>query len=193
MNQLKCFLLCLVFPALAWAHGGEDHSHDEAAVAQTTVSGQARLETATDLFELVGQLNGDEFSILIDRYDSNEPVADATVEVEVNGVKAQATYHADHGDYAVDDAALLNELARPGRHALVFTVSAGDDADLLEGTLQVDEAAHAAHAAPSATAAGALGALPLSTVAIIAAVLTIALAAAAIGLARRAPSTGKQP
>ena len=41
-----------------------------------------------------------ELSVTIDRYDSNEPVLGAAVEVESDGMRAAAQFHADHGDYA---------------------------------------------------------------------------------------------
>ena len=75
--------------------------------------------------------------ILIDGYETNEPVLNGNLEVEFNGIKATAKFHADHGDYVVDDANLLKALAKPGKHALLFTFSAGKDNDLLEGTLDV--------------------------------------------------------
>ena len=53
-----------------------------------------------------------------------------------------ATFRAEQGDYAVTDAALLKALAAPGEHSLVFTLLAGQDSDLLDGTL-VGTAGHA--------------------------------------------------
>lgn len=107
----------------------------------------ARIEAISELFELVGHLQGEELSVLIDRYDTNEPVLNAALEVEFGNIKAQAQFHADQGDYAFDDPALLAALAKPGQHALIFTVSAGTDNDLLAGTLTVAEGyeAHGDH------------------------------------------------
>jgi hypothetical protein len=118
---------------LAWGHGGEDHGDTPMAA---NGSGLPRVEAHTETFELVGQLDSEELSLLIDRYESNEPVLGARVTVESGGIEAQATFHADHGDYAVDDARLLALLRQPGEHALVFTVTLGADADLLDGTLR---------------------------------------------------------
>ncbi|RJG04539.1 hypothetical protein D3878_19495 [Noviherbaspirillum sedimenti] len=104
-----------------------------------------RIETFTESFELVGHLRGGELSILIDRYETNEPVLNGKLEVEFNGLKAPARFHADLGDYAVDDANFLKALAKQGKHSLIFTLTAGDESDLLEGTLEVkagDEDAH---------------------------------------------------
>ena len=120
------------------AHGPNGEHLDAPAGGQSqTLAGQApRIETFTETFELVGSLQPEGLSILIDRYDTNEPVLDGTLEVELNGVKAAAVFHADHGDYAISDAALLKALAQPGKHALVFTLTSGKDSDLLEATLE---------------------------------------------------------
>ena len=123
---------------LAWAGPGAHGPNGEHLDTPTAMNGtgQPRVETHSDLFELVGQLHEGELSLLIDRYESNEPVLGAKVMVESGGIEAQAKFHADHGDYAVDDTRLLALLRQPGEHALVFTVTLGADADLLEGSLR---------------------------------------------------------
>ncbi|WP_220809714.1 hypothetical protein [Noviherbaspirillum aridicola] len=180
---MKLILLSLLFPVLAFAHGGEDHSHDEAPGARTAAAGHPRIEAATESFEIVGHLRDGELSLLIDRFETNEPVLDGNVEVELNGRKAIATYHADHGDYAVSDEAFIRTLASPGTHSLVFTISAGDEMDLIEATMAVGD---------DAGSAAGTNAPPVSlrTAAIAGIVLTLILTAIAIALARRKPSTG---
>lgn len=130
--------LCLAGAALAGpgAHG-PNGEHLDGPAQQGAASSVPKLEAKSELFELVATLGGGELSILVDRYDTNEPVLGAKVEVEAGAAKAVARFHADHGDYAVDDAAFLQALAKPGEHALVFTVAAGEQADLLDGTLRV--------------------------------------------------------
>lgn len=119
------------------AHGPGGEHLDAPPAGKAGERTSPRLEAASEAFELVARLKDGELSILIDRYATNEPVVDARVEVESAGLKAVATFHADHGDYVVDDAALLKKLAEPGEHALVFTVIAGQDTDLLDGILAV--------------------------------------------------------
>lgn len=104
-----------------------------------------RIEAHSEAFELVGRLQGGELSILINRYETNEAVLNATVEVEVGALKASAKFHADMGDYAVDDAAMLKALAAPGDHAMVISILAGTESDLLDGALNVPDAATAEH------------------------------------------------
>lgn len=129
-------LALAVLPVLAGpgAHGpGGEHADASATVANT--GGLPRVEASSDRFELVGQLYAGELSLLIDRFETNEPVLGAQVEVESGGLKAVAKFHGDYGDYAVDDERLLALLRQPGEHALVFTIVNAQESDLLDGTL----------------------------------------------------------
>jgi hypothetical protein len=179
--------LAMSAPALAGpgAHGANGE-HLDAPSQQARASSVPKLEAKSELFELVATLGGGELSILVDRFDTNEPVLNAKVEVEEGGLKAVARFHADHGDYAVDDPAFLKALARPGEHALVFTIAAGTEHDLLDGTLRVSsaEAAHAHDDAPLLTRRNALAGGT--------AVVLAGLAGAFILRRRRAPAGGLQ-
>ncbi len=100
-----------------------------------------RIEAATERYELVGRFMGGELSMWIDHFGSNEPVLGAWVEVELGGAKARAAFHADQGDYAVDDPEFLKRLAEPGEHPLRITLrpspgAAGLQADVLAGVLR---------------------------------------------------------
>lgn len=125
------------------AHGPNGEHLDEKSNAAAGAI-MPRTEAKSELFELVAQLKGGELSILVDRYETNEPVLGAKLDVESGSFKAAAAFRPDSGDYAVTDAALLKALAAPGEHALVFTLVAGQDADLLDGTLVTAGAAAAA-------------------------------------------------
>lgn len=149
-NTAARLLLALVLAVLMTlfntpARAGEGHDHGD---APATSSGPVapRFSAHSDLFEAVGVLAGGELSILIDRYDSNEPVLGAVVEIESGGFKAKAAFHADHGDYS----APAESFAKPGTYAITLTVTAGDQTDLLAAELVVPdpEAAHA-HAGAS--------------------------------------------
>ncbi len=140
--------LLLVSRALAGpgAHGPNGEHLDAPAAGSSAQAAGPRFETFTESFELVGQLHASELSILIDRYETNEPVLNGKLEIDLNGIKAIAKFHADHGDYAFEDARLLKALKQPGKHALVFTFSAGDETDLLDATLEVKaDTGHAPH------------------------------------------------
>ncbi len=132
------------------AHGPNGEHLDAPAAAGGAVHAAPRFEAQSDMFEVVGRLQGGELSMLINRFATNEPVQGAKVEIESGATKAQAKFHADLGDYVVDDAAMLKALSLPGEHPLVITVLAGSDADLLDGTLNVTAAVDAhAHALPN--------------------------------------------
>lgn len=119
------------------AHG-PNGEHLDAAPAATSAGTAPRIEARSEDFELVGRLQGGELSMFINRFATNEPVNGAKVEVELGELKAPAPFHADQGDYAVADEKLLQALSKAGEHALVITLLAGPDSDLLEGTLKVD-------------------------------------------------------
>lgn len=119
------------------AHGPNgEHLDGQASTTGSTVS-VPRIETFTEAFELLGHLSGGELSIMIDRYETNEPVLNGALEVQYKDLKAKAKFHADLGDYAIDDPKFLAAIAKPGTHALLFTLVAGEESDLLEGTLTV--------------------------------------------------------
>jgi len=99
-----------------------------------------RMEARTELFELVARREADGLAIYVDRYDTNEPVLGAAIEVEAGDVKAKAAFRPDRGDYLVSDPPLLAALGVPGSQPLVIAITAGKDADLLEGALVVSPA-----------------------------------------------------
>ena len=134
---------CMV-AAAPGAHGPSGEHLDTPGVAATQAT-LPRLEAKSESFELVGTLQGSELSILVDRYDTNEPVLGAALEVESGGIKAVAKARPDHGDYATQDANLVALLSKPGEHALVFTLVAGKESDLLDGTLITPPAAAGDH------------------------------------------------
>nr|WP_157360134.1 hypothetical protein [Caldimonas brevitalea] len=145
--------LALITPCLAGpgAHGPNgEHLDTPASAVGAAASNVPRLEAKSEAFELVATLSGGELSVLIDRFETNDPVLQARLEVESGGRKATATFHADHGDYAVADPEFLKLLAKPGEHPLLFTIVAGNESDLLDGTLVVSEASAGQAAATAA-------------------------------------------
>ncbi|OWW20720.1 hypothetical protein AYR66_15745 [Noviherbaspirillum denitrificans] len=173
--------MCLAFPAIALAHGGEDHGHDDVPAAPSAVSGLPRVEAATETFEVVGTLSDHELALVVDRFETNEPVLNGKVEVEVDGAKSMAKFRPERGDYAVDDKALLTTLTKPGKHSVMFTIAAGNDSDLLEAAMQVaDASGTTANAKP-----GALSSFPFSVSAMGIAALALVLAVATARVIRR--------
>jgi hypothetical protein len=108
------------------AHG-PNGEHLDGPTAMRAASALPHVEAKSEAFELIAELRAGELAILVDRYDTNEPVLGAKLEVESGSLKAVAAFRAEQGDYVVTDAAMLKALAAPGEHALVIT--------LLDGTL----------------------------------------------------------
>jgi len=119
------------------AHGPNGEHLDAAGPSSISNGPVPSFEARSEAFELMGRLQGGELSILINRFATNEPVLNAQVEVESGALKAPAKFHADMGDYAVDNEPMLKLLATSGEHSIVVTVLAGNDTDLLDGTLKV--------------------------------------------------------
>ena len=118
------------FFSFAWA--GEGHDHGEAPTAATGTAAPL-LTSHSDLFELVGMVEGKEMKIYLDRFTTNEPVTDAKIEVEIGNIKGIAAAQAD-GSYIFKNDVFTN----PGDLSVSFTVIAGKDADLLAGDLKID-------------------------------------------------------
>ena len=142
-------------PLPAQAHDGHDNA-PAAAPAQAA----PRFTLDSELFELVGVVNGHTLALYLDRAVDNRPVPGAQLELELAGQRLAVTPVGD-GEYRAELAAPLTEGSLP----VTATVVAGDDSDLLAGALDW----HAPVAAPSpssggrmrwlAGAAGALAAL----------------------------------
>lgn len=153
------------------AHG-PNGEHLDAPSGAIAVSTTPRVEAHSEDFELVGKLDHGQFSFFLGRYETNEAVLGAKVELEAEGLKAAAVFRAESGDYLVTDAAMVAALAKPGSHALVFTLEAGADTDLLDASLAVADEQAVAHGGGTSglpvgwTAAGVLGLAAVGTVAL---------------------------
>jgi hypothetical protein len=123
----------------AWAGDGHDHG-DAAPSAKGTAS--PRFTAASDDFELVGVLNGKQIVLYLDRAADNSPVRDATIELDMGGVKLVAVKQADD-TFAV----ALADAPKPGVYPITATVTAGKDSDLLAGELDLHDAAQSSEAA----------------------------------------------
>lgn len=126
-------LLAASIAAPAQAHEG----HDEAPAAAT---GQAlpRFAASSELFELVGVLDGRQLTLYLDHAASNAPVKDATLELELGGAKLKPTPKGE-GEFALQ----LEREPQPGLIPVTATVVAGADSDLLAGELDVHGEEHA--------------------------------------------------
>ena len=122
MKQLLATaLLAVAFSA--FGHGGEDHGAPPPALSQSVAP---RASAASEEFEVVAALEDRKLVIYVDRFASNEPVADARVEVEASSVQGQAS-ETSPGTYVIELAAGLPA----ARHPLTISIETGDSADLL--------------------------------------------------------------
>ncbi|UVW27119.1 hypothetical protein [Massilia sp. H6] len=144
MRTLLLLTFALLAMSVAYAGPGAHGPNGEHLDAQASMAGAGpgvpSIEAFTESFELVGHLANGELSVMIDRFETNEPVLNAILEVQYRQLKAKANFHADGGDYAIDDPAFLAAISQPGTHGLLFTLIDGDESDLLEGSLQVGAA-----------------------------------------------------
>lgn len=162
MKIFLCLLVAMTLVILpnspAWAGPGHDHG-DEAPT--TTSAASPRFEAHSDLFEVVGVVDGDLLIITVDRYDGNAPVLQAKLELESGATKLMAKFNPATADYSVPSAAFKNH----GTYPIALTVTAGKETDLLAGELTISDAnagsnAHA-HALPWRLTAGIAAAILL--------------------------------
>lgn len=145
MNLFLRALLALVAALLATtALAGPGHDHDAAPASGSQAS--PRFDASSDLFELVGIADGDTLVLYLDRFENNEPVTGAAVEVELlaaggQPVKTSAAAQPD-GTYVFKS----DLFGKPGDYALQITVTAGQDLDILAGNLTIPGAASDADA-----------------------------------------------
>ncbi|MDP1532772.1 MAG: hypothetical protein Q8L92_04250, partial [Rubrivivax sp.] len=106
--------------------------------------GQAlpRFSAVSETFELVGVLSGKQITLYLDRFADNSPVRGAQIELEIGGAKFKAEKQGDD-EYEV----VLPEAPKPGVLPVTAMVTAGNEADLLAGELDIHEEAHANKAA----------------------------------------------
>ncbi len=126
-------LLSLLAALHVQAGPGHDHDHEPSRSAPSALP---RFATGSELFELVGELDGRQLRLWLDRADSNEPLTTAELELEFAGGQALRPRAQPDGSFLLE----LPAVPGPGVHALTATVSVGDDSDLLTAELDLHEA-----------------------------------------------------
>lgn len=128
-------LTLFVCVSIAWAGPGHDHGGglDGVVAAAREIP---RIESVGSDMELVATAEGHKLTIYLDRSASNEPIDGARIEVSGDGIASAVATRLAPGTYGLE----AEWLDIPGTKALVFTVSAGDMIDLLNGTLTVPNA-----------------------------------------------------
>lgn len=136
MKCVRSFLISITLALSGMAHGGGDssdgHTHGEAVKPEMSVDIAPRTSAQTDEFELVAVKEDKKLTLYLDRFATNEPVADAEIEVESGALKAVAVQVAP-GVYSLPGEVF----AEPGKYPLTISVQAGASADLLTATLDL--------------------------------------------------------
>lgn len=136
---LAAALLAATMPVFA----GDGHDHGEAS-ASATGPAAPRFASASDLFELVGVVEGKRLALYLSRYGDSSPVKDARLEIELGGVKIPVEVHGE-GQFE----AMLAAAPKAGVVPVAATIYAGDETDLLAGELDVHDESAVAGAAHS--------------------------------------------
>jgi hypothetical protein len=140
--KLLCLAVMLGMTSLT-ALAGEGHDHGEAP-AVASGPAQPRFAATSDLFELVGVLDGKKLALYLDHFADNSPVKDAKLDVEVGSAKV-AVKRVGEGEFEAE----LITLPPEGLLTVTATVIAGNESDLLAGELDIHLDTHAS--APGAT------------------------------------------
>lgn len=135
IRPLSAWLVAMfiAFPA----HAGEGHDHGDAAPSATGPA-LPRFTAVSELFELVGIVDGKKLTVFLDRFEDNAPVQGARLELELGGAKVALEEH-EPGSFE----GTLAEAPKPGVIAVTATVSTAKVTDLLAGELDVHEEEHA--------------------------------------------------
>ena len=123
--------LAILAAVPAVASEGHDHGDAPASGAGAALP---RFSAVSDLFELVGVVNGRQLTLYLDHAASNAPVADAKLDVEVGGLKIELKPRAT-GEFEATLAAAL----KPGVTPVTATVTTPTESDLLAGEIDVHE------------------------------------------------------
>lgn len=135
-KRLKALCLATLIaasPLATWADAGHDHG---APAPAALGSGLPRFSAVSESFELVGVLNGKQLSLYLDRAGDNSPVKDATLDLELGGVKLDVK-PVGEGEFG----ATLAQEPKAGVTAVAATVVAGQESDLLAADLLIAEPA----------------------------------------------------
>ena len=125
---LASFLFVFGVAVTASAHEGHDHAKEAPSVGTALPRGSA----TSDEFELVVILRDGELRIFLDRFITNEPVANAKIEAETPNGPALAVAM-DDGTYRLVAPWAKSE----GQYDLIFTVSAGERIEILPLSIKI--------------------------------------------------------
>ncbi|MEP7181252.1 MAG: hypothetical protein ABI886_03580 [Betaproteobacteria bacterium] len=137
---LHCAWVALSLLAFA-AYAHEGHDDSTPGVPAAIAGGVPRVEANSDLFEIVGVIDNGTMTLFLDRYSTNEPIANAKIDVEIGSVNGVAQQNVD-GTYTFKHALLV----QPAQLPITFAIAAVGESDLLTAAVVIpDLTADGAH------------------------------------------------
>lgn len=137
MTKILLIGLAVSAALFSWpAAAGEGHDHGDAPAA-TAAPALPRFAAASELFELVGVVDGRRVTVYLDRYEDNAPVQGAKLVLQVGGAPVALAEHAA-GEFEGELAAA----PQPGITPVTATIAAGNDTDLLAADLDIHADEH---------------------------------------------------
>ena len=133
VRTFTTYAIMVLLAGAAWAGPGHDGGHDHDVGATTASAATSRLESVGSDMELVATADGHQLILYLDRTATNEPIDGASIEVSGEGIQTIQATRRSPGTYELE----AEWVDKPGAYALVFAVTAGNDADLLNGTWAV--------------------------------------------------------
>ncbi len=140
MIMKSLFLGCALFCASAFAGPGHDHGAPAAAASAASAPAAPHFSSHSELFEVVGTVDGPHLDVQIDRFNDNSPVTDAKVEIESGKLKLVGKLLEDLSTYEFDATGFQAK----GTYPLLITISSGKTTDILAAELIVGQP-NAAH------------------------------------------------
>lgn len=122
-------LIALSLTIASATYAGPGHGEEKPTTAQT--QSLPRFYAESDLYEVVGVINGKEITLYLDRYSSNELVKGAKVEIELEGFKISSEPHGD-GEYLFR----LKNKIKDQPTAITITIN-DDVTDILAATIDL--------------------------------------------------------
>jgi len=102
------------------------------AMAEASAPSTPRFTAVSDALELVGVLNGKQITLYLDRLETNAPVKEAQIELDLSGVKFVAQKHGED-EFEI----VLPAEPKPGVISVTATVMIDKEVDLLAGELDI--------------------------------------------------------
>lgn len=128
---LRRLALALLLPSGA-ALAGPGHDHDHGPEAAPVAAALPRFTATSEAFELVGVVDGRQMTLYLDHAPTNAPVQGARLALSIGDAQLAATAQGE-GEFVVT----LAQPLKAGVTPVTATVTAGSEADLLAGEIDI--------------------------------------------------------